>query len=129
MTTRQMLACCALALACTGVEALTLSEAQIQSHLGEPLDIRLSVSNDRPLVAEQVRVRFGTREEAASAGVDSSGLPQDAALTVEQEGPSLRVHILTEDSVAQPFIDFLLVVESPEARLQRHYTLLVDLPN
>jgi pilus assembly protein FimV len=129
MSFKQPLIKCLLVLACSQAEALALSEASIHSHLGEPLAASLAISDDRPLVAQQLRVRFGTREESAAAGIDSGNLPTDATLAVEQNGPQLEVHITTENSISQPFIDFLLVVESPEVRLQRQYTLLVDLPN
>jgi pilus assembly protein FimV len=117
-----------LALLCANAYALALSDATVHSHLGEPLAVSLAVSDSQPLVAQQVRVRFGTPEEYASAGMDRNDMPRDATLTVEQAGKELRVLISTENSVAQPFIDFLLVVESPQARLERQYTLLLDLP-
>ena len=115
-------------LSSTHLAALQLGEAELGSKLGEPLQVSIMVSDPEPLTPEDVIVRLGSAEEHQEVGVDKGDLPQNIKLSVEQMQNQLVVKVATPRPVSSPVVDFLLVVQSPDAEVRKAYTLLIDLP-
>ena len=108
--------------------SLSLGDANLGSYIGDPLLVTIAVNDDKMLIPGEVRIRLGTSEEYSAHGLDKADQPKGILMVVEQSGKGLQVELKTEDPVSAPFVSFLLVVESPQAKIQRDYSLLLDLP-
>lgn len=107
--------------------ALGLGQIEHQSWLGEPLKANVEIIDSankyRP---EDYRLRQVYPEEAKALGVDvvsSSYILRTEA--IDNKG-TVQVLITTDKPVFEPFLNFMLVLEWPDGKTYREYSLLLD---
>ena len=107
----------ALLLASTSAFALGLSDAQVESALGQRLHLELLISSDEP------------EAPAVSLQADSLGNLQNSALSSELEalGPQQwRLHIYSAQPVWEPAVNLTVEVAQNRTRMRRALSVLLD---
>jgi len=107
--------------------ALGLGQIEHQSWLGEPLKANVEIIDSaNKYRREDYRLRQVYPEEARALGVDvvsSSYILRTEA--INNKG-TVQVLITTDKPVFEPFLNFMLVLEWPDGKTYREYSLLLD---
>jgi len=110
-------------------QAATLGEAQVQSHLSEPLEVRVPLmrSSDEPL--DEITVQLAPPSFYREAGVPLASLTGNLTFAIETEGGQEYVRVGSKRPIRDPIVSLLLQVQSPQGRMIRSYNLLLDPPS
>ena len=132
MNLKQWIAATLLAMLChTGIaDAAGLGNIRVLSRLGQPfvaeIDL-INISNDE-LAATKVGLAPAASYRAANLSYDP--VLNSMRLSVERRANGTRYIRATSSSrVNEPYLDMLVEVASPEGRIQRAYSALLDLPD
>ncbi len=110
-----------------GASALGIGEIRTQSSLNQILraEIPLVLSgNDR---LENIRIRLASPEAFQQAGVERQhGLTQLRFKPLARSDGRHVIQVSSRDAITDPFLDFLVEVESPQGTVLREFTLLLD---
>lgn len=110
-----------------GASALGIGEIRAQSSLNQVLraEIPLVLSgNDR---LENIRIRLASPEAFEQAGVERQhGLTQLRFKPLARPDGRHVIQVSSRDAITDPFLDFLVEVESPQGTVLREFTLLLD---
>lgn len=109
-------------------QAATLGQAQVQSYLSEPLEVRVPLmrSSDEPL--DEITVQLAPPSFYREAGVPLANLTGNLTFAIESEGGQDYVLVGSKRPIRDPIISLLLQVQSPQGRMIRSYNLLLDPP-
>jgi pilus assembly protein FimV len=125
----------ALALATTALLpnaalALSVGEAQVLSSLSQPLRAQIELQGVRDLGAEEVKVRLASPEAFKKAGIERDGavLALQFDTKLNAKGQSI-IRVTTTRPITEPYLNFLVEVNSPDGMQLREYSLLIDPPN
>ena len=123
-----MVVCCG-ALSSFKAYALSVSDIEVNSAVGEHFYAVVKLSDTRRIQADQVLVSIAPRSIYQRMGVDweyfHTSLIFDV-LTDEQDGMYLR--IVSKDLIFEPFIDFVISVRWPSGFISKQFTVLLDMP-
>jgi len=110
-------------------QAATLGQAQVQSYLSEPLEVRVPLmrSSDEPL--DEITVQLAPPSFYREAGVPLANLGGNLTFAIRSEHGQEYVLIGSKRPIRDPILSILLQVESPQGRMIRSYNLLLDPPN
>ena len=111
------------------VFSLGLGEHQLESWLGQPLNMRLGIVDiDSEYGLDQVRVTQLYGSSASELGYELESTAPLVNLKVVEEAGHKWVLLASKESVDEPFISILLRLEWPQGTLLKSYTLFLDLP-
>ena len=112
------------------VSALGLGEIRMQSFLNEPLRAEVELFDMRELAADDIRIRLAASEDFDRLGVERSYFLTGIQFEVRVDAATRRgvIRLSTEESVLEPYLDFIIEARWPSGRLLREYTVLVDPP-
>ncbi len=130
LKTQRLSLALALALGAPQVLALGLGAIDVKSGLNEPLRAEIPIVSSKPGEIESLQVRLASPEAFQRIGIDRPGiLSANLEFAVDRNDrgqPVIRV--TTPSKVRDPFLNFLLEVETGRGRLLREYTVLLDPP-
>lgn len=112
-----------------GATALGIGEIRAHSALNQRLnaEIPLVLSGNDSL--QTLQIRLASPEAFARAGVErSQNLTQLRFTAVAKSRGEYVIQVSSSDVVHEPFLDFLMEVESPAGTSLREFTLLLDPP-
>lgn len=112
-----------------GATALGIGEIRTHSALNQRLsaEIPLVLSGNDSL--EALQIRLASPEAFARAGVErSQNLTQLRFTAIAKSRGEYVIQVSSSDVVREPFLDFLVEVESPTGTSLREFTLLLDPP-
>jgi pilus assembly protein FimV len=112
-------------------QALGLGNITLESHLNEPLVARIQLVSAERLTERDVLVNLAPQADFDRAQVDRSILLNHLAFGVDLSDSRHPVIVVTTDEpVREPYLDFIVEMQSPMGRVLREYTLLLDIaPN
>lgn len=111
----------------TGAQAVSLSDAQLRSRLGQRLDLRMELQHAK---GEAPSISLATAAEYARLGIDPPSR-QMGELTVEREVIAEgreQIRVRSSARVSEPILTLLLEVREGNTRLIREFTTFVDPP-
>lgn len=110
--------------------ALGLGEIEMYSTLNQTLDAEIGILSALPAEIDGLAVRLAPLESFSRAGLDRLPILSAMQFRVERRPDGQPVVKITSDvPVVEPFLNFLLTVDSPLGqRLVREYTVLLDPP-
>ena len=117
--------------ACIGnaANAVGLGDIVLESHLNQPLKARISLVKVGDLTEQQVLVKLASAQDFAARNMTREFLYQSIKFTVNLKHPAGPSVILTTDQlIKEPSLDLLVELSSPNGKLLRSYTLLLDNP-
>ena len=107
-------------------QALGVGEVAVESHLNEPLRATVPLIGVEGLALDSdLVVRLGSE-----ADFERLGVSRDFILTTLkfelQGGETPQIRITTDKPVREPFLHFVLDIQSPKAQLLKELTVLLD---
>lgn len=106
--------------------ALGVGEVQVNSHLNQPFSATIPLIGAEGLSADDLAVQI-----ASEADFQRMGITRDFVLTqlrFEVKVAESTVIVISSDKpIREPFLNFILDVQSPKAQLLKEFTVLLDL--
>src|SRR5581483_10980354 len=116
----------ALALGSAPALALQLGEIRVKSALDEPLVAEIPIQLDNLAEAKDLRVGLASPADFAKAGLSRSGLDHLRFSIVSDSTGHKLVLVTSDQPVGDPYLDFLIEVDSSHGKQLREYTVLLD---
>ncbi|MYL24277.1 hypothetical protein GLV89_10855 [Halomonas alkaliantarctica] len=104
--------------------ALGVSDAQVGSALNAPLSASIPLVDASQYSPEELEVRLAPRSAYTSAGLEWSDVIADVSAELQGQPPTIR--LTSSQPVNEPWLDVLLVIESPSGSHAHEITLLFD---
>ncbi|MDF1693379.1 MAG: tetratricopeptide repeat protein, partial [Zhongshania sp.] len=109
--------------------ALGVGELSLESALNQPFRAEIPLRDVGELDVEQIRIALADASAFENAGVERSQFLSALQFHVElQRGGRGRIIVTTEKAVQEPYLDFIVEVRWPNGKMNREYTVLLDLP-
>ena len=109
--------------------ALGVGDIEWQSKLNEPLRATIELIYGDSEEAQSATAQLATAEDFARVGLDRSQVDVPLSFEVQRNDQGNFVIVVTSDeSVEEPFLNFLVEVEWENGRLLREYVVLLDPP-
>ena len=108
------------------VNALGFGNIKMNSGLNEPLNAEIELLSATPDDIKGLEVKLASREAFLRAGVDRSILLSQIKFDIVKRGGKYFVTLSTQQSVREPFLNFLLELNWKNGRMLREYTVLLD---
>ena len=105
--------------------ALNLGDVPESATLGDALDLRIPIKADG-LDADQIIVTIAPIELHINQKVDYWSIPSDIKLTVDTDDKGIFALITTQRPVNQPYIEFIVKLQSPTGTLYKRYQVMLD---
>lgn len=115
-------------LAPAAMAGLGLGEARVQSYLGQPLDVRISLLQPSPAALESLGVEIATLEDHGRLGVPSDALALGLTVELDRSVEPPVIRIRSNRPATDPFVQLLINARWSSGRLLREYTLFLDPP-
>ena len=112
------------------VDAVGFREIVTDSFLGEPLSARVGLVSVDTEELDSLKASLATAEEFTKAGVARPATLSKLRFQVVAEGTGrASLVITTQESVREPFLNFIIALEWQGSRVLREYSLLLDPPS
>ncbi|KTG17768.1 MULTISPECIES: hypothetical protein [unclassified Guyparkeria] len=109
-------------------QAATLGQAEVQSYLSEPLEVRVPLMRSSGEPLDEITVQLAPPSFYREAGVPLTNLSGNLTFAIESEGGQDYVLVGSKRPIRDPILSLLLEVQSPQGRMIRSYNLLLDPP-
>ena len=117
----------ALSLLSLNVHALSVGKMNIESYLGEPLDISIDVNSVSKSELSTLEVSLASRQLFTQAGIQ---YPSNAdSISVELDSSKAnkaKILVKSRNSITDPFVHLLLRISWSGGNMLREYTALID---
>ena len=111
------------------VQALGFGGIKLKSALNENLNAEVSLISATENDIQSLKIKLATDEAFLRAGIARSAFLQKLDFKIKQyPNGDHYIHVTTEESVREPFLDFLLDLNWKNGRMLREYTMLLDPP-
>lgn len=108
--------------------ALGLGDINVKSRLNQPFSASIAVLGATPAQLDSLSVKLASAEEFNRAGIERSDYLSSLKFEVQDVPGGARVLISSSQLAREPFLNFILEVRSPDGKLLREYTVLLDPP-
>ncbi|MDD1648875.1 MAG: hypothetical protein LUO80_00555, partial [Methylococcaceae bacterium] len=116
-------------LAPLGAGAMGIGDIRSHSALNQTLNAEIPLVLSRADKLDTIQVRLASPEAFDKAGVERLyALTQLRFRPVAKHDGRYAIQVSSNDVIQEPFLDFLVEVESPQGKLLREFTLLLDPP-
>jgi pilus assembly protein FimV len=119
-----------LAIAPTLVNALGLGNLDLNSALNEPFDARVQLLSPTADELDSLTIGLADSEAFARAKIDRPFILSKLKFALRRspdDGPDY-IRVYSQESIREPFLNFLVEVSWSNGRLFREYTVLLDPP-
>lgn len=110
-------------------DAAGLGRMTVLSSLGQPLRAEIELTSVTKEEAGSLTARLAPMASYRQAKIDFNPALHSLQFAVEQRGAGQVIRVTSTQPINDPFVDMLLEVGSPTARLLREYTFLLDPPD
>ena len=109
--------------------ALGLGPIEVRSHLNEPLDAVIPLTEVRPDEIEDLTVSLAPLDTFQRLGLEITPALRQLRFKVKEDGEGgYVVQVTSLGPIQEPFLTFVVALEWPKGRLLREYTVLLDPP-
>jgi len=108
--------------------ALGLGDINVRSKLNQPFSATIAVLGASSAQLDSLTVKLAGADEFNRAGIDRSDYLSSLKFNVEEAGSGARVTISSDQIAREPFLNFIIEARSPDGKLLREYTVLLDPP-
>ncbi len=106
--------------------ALGLGEIHTSSKLNEPLRATIEIVGAADLNENEILIQIASQEEFDRLGVSRDFLLTTLKFTVDLKASPAVIYISTDKPVREPFLNFILDIQSPKAQFLKEYTVLLN---
>ncbi|NRB37927.1 MAG: hypothetical protein HRU20_05590 [Pseudomonadales bacterium] len=111
------------------VHAIGLGNLQHQSALGLPLSASIPILGSKTLTPRDIHVAIGEKSDYQSLNVEWDFSHQDIQVLPLAKDGQLYIKLKTVQPINEPFLNFVVTLDSVKGRMSREYTILLDLPS
>ena len=108
--------------------ALGLGDINVRSKLNQPFSATIAVLGASSAQLDSLTVKLAGADEFNRAGIERSDYLSSLKFNVEEAGSGARVTISSDQIAREPFLNFIIEARSPDGKLLREYTVLLDPP-
>jgi pilus assembly protein FimV len=119
----------ASALLFSNAYAAGLGKLTVLSSLGQPLRAEIELTSVSRDEAGTLVAKLASAEAFRQANIDYNAALMSLRFAVEQRGERQFIRVTSAQPLNEPFVDMLLELGSPNGRLIREYTFLLDPPD
>ena len=98
----------------------------VNSHLGQPLSASIRVDNISREQAQRASVSLASAEEYRSRGIQRLPSHDQLRFSLVPAGSGYRIQVSSSGGIREPFINFLLTINSDGERITREYALFLN---
>lgn len=106
--------------------ALTLGHLDVQSHLNQPLQARIPLTNLENIPSDQLKVGLASQAEFIRAKMAKTNVVRSLHFKLVQSGQQHYIQVQTNERLNEPFVSFLLHVSWPQGDFIKKYIILLD---
>jgi pilus assembly protein FimV len=106
--------------------ALSVGPLQVKSHLYQPLQAKLLISDLQKIPTDEIKVGLASGKEFARANMVRSHLINSLRFKSQNTAEGLLVNISSAAPVSEPYVNFLLHVSWPEGEYIKSYVALLN---
>lgn len=117
------------ALLFSNANAAGLGKLTVLSSLGQPLRAEIELTSVSKDEAGALAAKLASPEAYQQASIDLNASLLSLQFAVEQRGGRQFIRITSTQPLNEPFVDMLMELSSPNGRLIREYTFLLDPPD
>ncbi len=107
---------------------LGMGGIEVDSHLNEQLEARISIVTSDPAELEALEVRLASPEDFSRVGLQRSQGLNKLTFKVVDDPTGYHISVSSTEAIKEPFLNFLIEVNWANGRLLREYTVLLDPP-
>src|ERR1700756_4767833 len=108
--------------------ALGLGDINVKSKLNQRFSATIPVLGASAAQLDSFTIRLASPEDFNRAGIDRSDYLSSLKFNVEEAPGGARVVVSSEQIAREPFLNFIVEARSPDGKLLREYTVLLDPP-
>ncbi|TQV76989.1 FimV family protein [Aliikangiella marina] len=112
----------------TAVFAVGLGESELKSGLNQPLKAEIQLLSVGELAEHEINAQLASAAVFERVGVERPFYLNDIRFETIRENGELKIQMTTRNPVKEPFLNFLVELNSPKERVIREYTFLLDPP-
>jgi len=117
----------ALSLLSLNVHALSVGKMNIDSYLGEPLDISIDVQSVSKSELSTLDVSLASRALFTQAGIDYPENADNIQVSLDASAEdNAKIMVTSNNAVSDPFVHLLLQISWSGGNMLREYTALID---
>ncbi len=117
----------ALLLLSPNVYALSVGSMEVDSHLGEPLDISIEIDSIDEDEFSTLEVSLASRDMFREAGIEFPHVARELHLELgPYDNGRVTISIKTAGAISQPFLHLLINISWSGGNILREYTALID---
>ncbi|MDO5090304.1 MAG: FimV/HubP family polar landmark protein [Cardiobacteriaceae bacterium] len=98
----------------------------VNSHLGQPLSANIRVDGLSKEQAQRASVTLASAEEYRSRGIQRLPSHDQLRFKIVPAGNGYRIHVSSKSGIREPFINFLLTINSGGEKITREYALFLN---
>ncbi|HJV74764.1 MAG TPA: FimV/HubP family polar landmark protein [Noviherbaspirillum sp.] len=116
----------ASALLFSNAYAAGLGKLTVLSSLGQPLRAEIELTSVSKDEAGALAAKLASVEAFQQANIDFNAALSSLRFSIEQRGQRQYIRVTSAQPLNEPFVDMLMELSSPNGRLIREYTFLLD---
>ncbi len=110
--------------------ALTLSEPQLHSKLGQPLEMTMALKNLGDLSTEDLLIGLAPKERYQEMNISLKSFHHDLKFTViSASNNKTLLKVTSHKANNEPYLDFVILIRWPDGKLLKEVTVLFDAPS
>ena len=117
--------CCLVA---SQVYALGLGSLILESSLNQPLRARIEIVDLGGVSPADIVVQMGSQQDFQRFNLERTNFFSDVNFTIESTSQGIFVVLTSNQSVREPYLNFILDTRWPSGRILSEHTVLLDLP-
>lgn len=106
--------------------ALGLGPIQVNSYYGQPLSASIRLDGLSAGQAEKTIIRLAGHEAYQTRGIERLPSHEQLKFTLERAGKAYRIKVHSVNSISDPFLNFLITVNSGGSVVTREYSVFLD---
>jgi len=110
------------------VFALGLGDINVKSKLNQPFSASIAVLGASSAQIDSLSVKLASVDDFNRAGIERSDYLSTLKFDIQEAAGGARVVISSDQIAREPFLNFIVEANSPDGKLLREYTVLLDPP-
>lgn len=123
---KTLTAAIASALLFSNAYAAGLGKLTVLSNLGQPLRAEIELTSVSKDEIGALNAKLASTEAFRQANIEFNSALMGLQFSVQQRGDRQFIRVTSSQAMNEPFVDMLLELSSPNGRLVREYTFLLD---
>ncbi|UJF24790.1 LysM peptidoglycan-binding domain-containing protein [Suttonella sp. R2A3] len=106
--------------------AFSLGPIEVHSSIGQPLNAQITISGLDKAQAKQISIALADASAYQSRGMKKLPGHEQMAFSLVPQGSAYAIRVTTTSNVREPFINFLLTVDSQGDSVTREYAVFLN---